>query len=548
MVVRYPELFGRSLLTTNFDPLIEVSVRRSGGFYFRTTLHRDGNLSQTEGIGCHIVHLHGYWYGSDTLHTARQLSQSRPRLKASLRSFLTNKLVVACAYSGWDDTFTEALMEVVLDDMAFPEILWTFFSETPAPPARLSQRLTARIDRGRVNLYGGIDCNKFLPLLCRKWMEIQPNANPLAPSSGQVSAKIQEQVGSMQSIQIGDQRVIEGDDEDHPPVVDICVGRESELGQLRNSLAQAIFLTGLGGQGKSTLAAKYFSGCQNTKERFEAFVWRDCKEESDRFENQVIFVIEKLSRGRVGGPQFSLQSEKAIIESFLLFLEERSILFVFDNADHYVDLDAGKLVGSAGLFIEALINSKSASQVIFTCRPIVEYSNYRALTCRLEGLALDAAKQLFSSRGALTRTDEIEDAHSLTEGHAFWLDLLAIQISKRAPHITLTSLVDEIRSGGGPLPAATLNSIWSTLHGREQTVLRAMAETVKPEDEGQIAEYLRYTLNYQRTMKAIRALRSANLIVVKRRRGGKDLLELHPLVRQFIRQNFSPPERLVDRI
>jgi len=157
---------------------------------------------------------------------------------------------------------------------------------------------------------------------------------------------------------------------------------------------------------------------------------------------------------------------------------------------------------------------------------------------------LDAAKQLFSSRGALTRTDEIEDAHSLTEGHAFWLDLLAIQISKRAPRITLTSLVDEIRSGGGPLPAATLNSIWSTLHGREQTVLRAMAETVKPEDEGQIAEYLRYTLNYQRTMKAIRALRSANLIVVKRRGGGKDLLELHPLVRQFIRQNFSPPERL----
>ena len=137
-------------------------------------------------------------------------------------------------------------MEVVLDDMAFPEILWTFFSETPAPSVRLSRRLTAGIDRGRVNLYGGIDCNKFFPLLCQKWMEIQPNANPLAPSSGQVSAKVQEQVGSIQriGIQLGDQRVIEGDDEDHPPVVDICVGRENELGQLRNSSAQAIFLRG----------------------------------------------------------------------------------------------------------------------------------------------------------------------------------------------------------------------------------------------------------------------------------------------------------------
>jgi len=117
LVVRYPELFGRSLLTTNFDPLIEVSVRRSGGYYFRTTLHRDGNLSQTEGIGCHIVHLHGYWYGSDTLHTARQLSQSRPRLKASLRSFLTNKLVVACAYSGW--------------------VRWTQIASQPQPSAKV---------------------------------------------------------------------------------------------------------------------------------------------------------------------------------------------------------------------------------------------------------------------------------------------------------------------------------------------------------------------------------------------------------------------------
>jgi hypothetical protein len=76
LITRYPERFGRSLLTTNFDPLLEVAIRRAGGNYFRTTLHADGNLSQTEGTGCHVIHLHGYWYGSDTLHTSRQLSQT----------------------------------------------------------------------------------------------------------------------------------------------------------------------------------------------------------------------------------------------------------------------------------------------------------------------------------------------------------------------------------------------------------------------------------------------------------------------------------------
>lgn len=73
LISAYPERFGRAILTTNFDPLIEVAIGQSGGQYFRTVLHRDGNLGQTQGPGCHVIHLHGYWHGADTLHTPRQL-------------------------------------------------------------------------------------------------------------------------------------------------------------------------------------------------------------------------------------------------------------------------------------------------------------------------------------------------------------------------------------------------------------------------------------------------------------------------------------------
>jgi hypothetical protein len=102
LVTHYAQQFGRALLTTNFDPLIEVAIRSAGGQYFKTFLHADGNISQTEGPGCHVIHLHGYWYGSDTLHTNRQLQQSRPHLKASLATLLRNKVVVVCGYGGWD--------------------------------------------------------------------------------------------------------------------------------------------------------------------------------------------------------------------------------------------------------------------------------------------------------------------------------------------------------------------------------------------------------------------------------------------------------------
>lgn len=105
LVACHPERFGKLVLTTNFDPLIEVAIRRAGGECFKSAIHADGNLSQTEARGCHVAHLHGYWYGSDTLHSAGQLQQPRPHLKASLASLLRHKLIVVCGYGGWDDVF-----------------------------------------------------------------------------------------------------------------------------------------------------------------------------------------------------------------------------------------------------------------------------------------------------------------------------------------------------------------------------------------------------------------------------------------------------------
>jgi tetratricopeptide (TPR) repeat protein len=151
--------------------------------------------------------------------------------------------------------------------------------------------------------------------------------------------------------------------------------------------------------------------------------------------------------------------------------------------------------------------------------------------------------QLFRERGAASSPKEIDDAYQLTEGHAFWLDLLAVQVAKRAAVTNLTRIVEDIRRGAGPLPAKTLNSIWATLRDRERRVLRAMAETVKPETEVSMSDYLDRELNYNQVVKALNALRALNLVVVKRRPGDPDVLELHPLVRQFVRQSFPAEER-----
>lgn len=539
LISSYPESFGRNALTTNFDPLLEVSIRRADGIYYRTSLHGDGNLAQTEGSGCHVIHLHGYWYGSDTLHTPRQLTQPRPRLRASLATLLRNKLVIACGYGGWEDVFIEALIDVVSDDAASPEILWTFYSQTPQIQDRLSSRLAPGIDRGRITLYSGIDCNNFFPELYKTWQGLQsPLEHCISSTSNpvRVGAEMVEQIITKQILTT----VLEGDDEDRPPVTEFLVGRGSELELLNVTTSSAIFVTGIGGQGKSTLAAKYYMDCYAKASRFSLFVWRDCKEERETFENELATLIEKLSNGRVNGNDLAQQSVESIIELLLQYISTTEALFVFDNIDNYVDIDKQRLTGSANLFVEALIESSVRSQVIFTCRPSVDYGTSNSLSIRLRGIELSPASSLFEARGSTPDHIDLLDAHRLTDGHAFWLDLLAIQTARGQQ---LRHLIQEIDNGSGPLPERTLNSIWSTLKEREQAVLRLMAETVKPETEIEIAGYFSGRFNFNKVGSALRALRVRNLIVVKRGPKGADLLELHPLVRTFIRKSFPQPER-----
>ncbi len=161
--------FGKVILTTNFDPLISLGIAKHGGRSFRSILDRDGSLFKTHGDGSHIVHLHGYWYGCDTLHTPRQLNQLRPQLKSSLAHLLNNTTVVVLAYGGWDDIFTKTLMEVVDSDSSHPEIIWTFReadeSAIRQKYANVLKNIGPGLDRARVTAFKGIEANYFLQQL-----------------------------------------------------------------------------------------------------------------------------------------------------------------------------------------------------------------------------------------------------------------------------------------------------------------------------------------------------------------------------------------------
>ena len=157
---------------------------------------------------------------------------------------------------------------------AFPEVLWTFHSRQPAEA--LLQRLAPGVDRSRVMLYADIDCNSFLPKLCAAWSTLERPA-PLVSYSRSNSVHVSETTAQQILTNPRGKVVVEGDDEDRPPLIELCVGRERELQNIKYSPAKILFVTGLGGQGKSTLAAKYFADSQHTS-NYSYLVWRDCKD------------------------------------------------------------------------------------------------------------------------------------------------------------------------------------------------------------------------------------------------------------------------------
>ena len=82
----------------------------------------------------------------------------------------------------------------------------------------------------------------------------------------------------------------------------IFVGRNVELDRLLNPQIRVAAITGLGGEGKSTLAAKFFEMAVNgqTKVPFTHFGWCDCKDLETPFHQKLLTLLEELTERKQG--------------------------------------------------------------------------------------------------------------------------------------------------------------------------------------------------------------------------------------------------------
>ncbi|MFE5890702.1 SIR2 family protein [Streptomyces sp. NPDC056468] len=149
------------VITTNFDPLVEVALREVGIDAIAVPVPTDSPLTmeQLSQVPAQpVLHIHGYWAGRATSNVPSRITADRPKLHNLLRELLRNSVVLVVGYSGWLDGFMKSLRERVLNeaDLLQAEVLWAAYETDPAAVVSHSP-LQELISAPGFTLYLGVD-------------------------------------------------------------------------------------------------------------------------------------------------------------------------------------------------------------------------------------------------------------------------------------------------------------------------------------------------------------------------------------------------------
>jgi|GEM_PF-6058456 len=183
LLTRMPADVRGPVITTNFDPHLEIAVRLAGGQPFTQWIDIDGKIATIEDSGAiETVHVHGLWRRGDTLHTVPQLTRPRPMLAGSLREALRGHTVIILGYSGWPDAFSRTLLAQAHErEYVGMDIIWCHYG--PFTEADVERELFRELAEGNSTVvYEQVDSNIVLPEVLSAY------SKDLAPAASAVSS------------------------------------------------------------------------------------------------------------------------------------------------------------------------------------------------------------------------------------------------------------------------------------------------------------------------------------------------------------------------
>ncbi|MGA5301912.1 SIR2 family protein [Nucisporomicrobium flavum] len=181
LLASIPEAFDHRVLTTNFDPLLEIAIRDAGGRAVSLPLDSAGGFGHTGGSdgAVRVFHLHGFWRptlhvrGPQLLHDPAHLAENAP-LVATTADLIRGDTVCVIGSSDWAGTITAAVART-----RPVRVLWTL--NDPDAATALSAAARLRENTGvAVECFPGVDSERLLPALAeRAGVAVPPRATGL---------------------------------------------------------------------------------------------------------------------------------------------------------------------------------------------------------------------------------------------------------------------------------------------------------------------------------------------------------------------------------
>lgn len=197
------------------------------------------------------------------------------------------------------------------------------------------------------------------------------------------------------------------------------------------------------------------------------------------------------------------------------------------------------------IFIEYILQKNHECRFIFTCRPFIKQADVGFFQIELKGFPYEESVELLEQYNISIRNTEkdklYQELHNLTQGHPLWLNLLAAQATRGIDK--LEEFISNITKGvnRGDLTETSivseriLGELWKSLNNKQKILLRCLSELIKSEEKDEIAKIIAGELNYNQFTRALNNLKLLNLVVTKTKPGREEEIELHPLVKNFLK-------------
>lgn len=334
---------------------------------------------------------------------------------------------------------------------------------------------------------------------------------------------------------------------DPMPVTACWTGRKDELEIFEKPDTNVVAISGVGGQGKTALAAEFMKR-NSEKSKFDKKIWVDCRELQDTMHVKLLKLLECITNGIETEVLYKDEQLKDTIDRFIKHIQNNNVLLVFDNVDAYVNLENTELTGELNTIVEMALTRKNNSLIVLTCRIAIFDSRANFRPIKLDGLKEPEAIDYFKCRGIKLKEDADIDACKniirITKGHPWWIGLICGQMlaEDSTPSNYLKMYQDGILARDSQLEQY-FGTIWEKLGESNKgnlahEVLRYLVEASKPLTVSDLCSLINN--QYNQTNRVIKKLIKWSLLIEHDEKDETEKsFQVHPLVREFVHKKYT---------